>query len=155
MSTAQQNEAIVRRVYEQSMNKRDYASLHELVSEEYPGFLGVRGSQGFIKPVEGLIEAFPDIQWHIEDLFGKDDKVAVRWKWVGTHTGVFNGYAPTGKTITNEGMAIMEVKDGKVTAGVVQTDRLGFLQAIDVFSADIGRNGGGAASVVNTARGGK
>jgi len=138
MSTAQQNEAIVRRVYEQSMNKRDYESLHELVSDDYSGFQGVRGAQGFIKPVEGLIGAFPDIQWNIEDIFGAGDKVVVRWKWLGTHTGVFNGYAPTGKTITNEGMAIMVVKHGKVTGAVLQTDRLGFLQAIDVLPADIG-----------------
>jgi steroid delta-isomerase-like uncharacterized protein len=139
MSTAQKNEAIVRRAYEESLNDRNYALLKELVSEEYPVFLGVKGPAGFVKPVEGLIKAFPDIRWNIEDLFGADDKVVVRWQWRGTHSDAFNGFAPTGKTITNEGMAILTLKDGKIINGVVQTDRLGFLQAIDVLPADVGR----------------
>lgn len=137
MATAQQNEAIVRSVYEQALNKRDLGSLHELVSDEYPGFQGIKGPEGFSKPVEGLIRAFPDIQWNIEDLFGEGDKVAVRWHWRGTQKGVFTGYTPTGKTVTNDGMAIFTLKDGKIINGVLQTDRLGFLQAIDVLPVDL------------------
>jgi steroid delta-isomerase-like uncharacterized protein len=137
MSTGQLNESIVRRVYEQSFNKRDFGMLQELVSEDYPPFQGVKGLEGFIKPVEGLIKAFPDIQWNIEDIFGKEDKVVVRWQWRGTHEGVFNGYAPTGKTITNEGMAILRLENGKIVDGAIQTDRLGFWQQIDVLPRDI------------------
>jgi predicted ester cyclase len=138
MSTIQRNEAIVRSVYEQSLNKRNFDLLHELISAEYPGFQGIRGPEGFEKPIDGLIQAFPDIQWNIEDLVGEEDKVAVRWQWQGTHKGVFSGYAPTGKTLTNDGMAIFLLKDGKIVSGVLQTDRLGFLQSIDVVPANIG-----------------
>jgi len=137
MSTTQRNETVVRRVYEQSLNKRNFELLHELVSNDYPGFQGVKGPEGFEKPVEGLIKAVPDIQWNIEDLFGEDDKVVIRWQWRGTHTGAFNGYAPTGKTITNDGMAIFVLKDGKIVNGVLQTDRLGFWQEIDVLPANL------------------
>lgn len=34
----------------------------------------------------------------------------------------------TGKTISNEGVGIFELKQGKVIKSQVQTDRLGFLQ---------------------------
>jgi len=139
MSTIQRNEAVVRRVYEQSFNKRDFGSLRELLSDEYPGFEGVKGPEGFIKPVQGLINAFPDIQYTIEDLFGEGDKVVVRWRWSGHHMGTFRDYAPTGKTITNDGMAIFVLKDGKIINGVVQTDRLGFLQEINAVPTNPGK----------------
>ncbi|HEY8972096.1 MAG TPA: ester cyclase [Puia sp.] len=139
MSTIQRNEAVVRRVYEQSFNKRDFGSLRELLSDEYPGFEGVKGPEGFIKPVQGLINAFPDIQYTIEDLFGEGDKVVVRWRWSGHHMGTFRDYAPTGKTINNDGMAIFVLKDGKIINGVVQTDRLGFLQEINAVPTNPGK----------------
>jgi len=139
MSTIQLNEAVVRRVYEQSFNKRDFGSLREMLSDEYPGFEGVKGPEGFIKPVQGLINAFPDIQYTIEDLFGEGDKVVVRWRWSGHHMGTFRDYAPTGKAITNDGMAIFVLKNGKIINGVVQTDRLGFLQEINAVPANPGR----------------
>lgn len=139
MSTIQRNEAVVRRVYEQSFNKRDFGSLRELLSDEYPGFEGVKGPEGFIKPVQGLINAFPDIQYTIEDLFGEGDKVVVRWRWSGHHMGIFRDYAPTGKSITNDGMAIFVLKNGKIINGVVQTDRLGFLQEINAVPTNPGK----------------
>ncbi|HEY4207244.1 MAG TPA: ester cyclase [Puia sp.] len=137
MSTAQHNEAIVRRVYEESFNKRNFGILQELVSDDYPPFQGVKGPAGFVKPVEGLVKAFPDINWDIQDLFGEGDKVVIRWKWHGTHNGSFNGYAPTGKLITNEGMAILTLKNGRIVSGELQTDRLGFWQQIDALPKDI------------------
>jgi predicted ester cyclase len=137
MSTTQKNEAIVRNVYEQSLNGRNFELLHELISAEYPGFQGIRGPEGFERPIEGLIQAIPDIHWNIEDIFGENDKVAIRWQWEGTHMGSFNGHAPTGKLLTNDGMAIFEIKDGKIINGAMQTDRLGFWQSIDVLPANL------------------
>lgn len=157
MSTTQRNEAIVRSVYEQALNHRNFGSLQTIVSDEYSGFQGIKGHEGFSKPVEGLIKAFPDIQWNIEDVFGEDNKVAIRWQWRGTHRGAFNGYAPTGKTITNDGMAIFVLKDGKITSSVLQTDRLGFWQEIDVLPADLasfrpGQTGGGQPGQADTTK---
>jgi predicted ester cyclase len=137
MSTIQHNEAIVRSLYEQSLNQRNMGILHDLFSDDYPGFQGIKGAAGFEKSITGLIKAFPDIQWNIEDLFGEGDEVAVRWRWKGTHTGPFNGHAQTGKTITNDGMAIFALKEGKIISSQVQTDRLGFLQEINVVPTDL------------------
>jgi steroid delta-isomerase-like uncharacterized protein len=51
--------------------------------------------QGF----ELMKRAFPDLEAHIEDIFGADDKVAVRLRFRGTHSGEFLGIAPTGRTV--------------------------------------------------------
>ena len=51
--------------------------------------------QGF----EMMRHAFPDLHAHIEDVFAAEDKVAVRVRFRGTHSGEFLGFAPTGRTI--------------------------------------------------------
>jgi len=43
--------------------------------------------------------AFPDLQAHVEDIFAAQDKVAVRLRLRGTHSGEFLGFAPTGRTV--------------------------------------------------------
>jgi predicted ester cyclase len=43
--------------------------------------------------------AFPDLQAHIEDIFGAQDKVAVRLRFRATHSGEFLDFRPTGRTI--------------------------------------------------------
>ncbi len=51
--------------------------------------------QGF----EMMKHAFPDLQAHIEDIFGAQDKVAVRLRFRGTHSDEFLGFGATGRTI--------------------------------------------------------
>ena len=109
----------------------------ELISEEYPGVQGEKGAAAFVKPVLGLIKSFPGIQWHIEEMIGEGDKIAVRWKLQGTQAAPFNGFAVIGKTVTNEGMAMYEFKGGKIIGSYVLTDRLGFLQQLEVLPQDI------------------
>jgi predicted ester cyclase len=98
---------------------------------------GGRGVAGFTQPVKAVINAFPDIQWKVFDLLEDGDKVAVRWKWEGTHLGTFNVYEATGKKVIHEGMAIFELRDGKIISQKLLTDRLGFLQQIDVLPKDL------------------
>lgn len=51
--------------------------------------------QGF----EMMKHAFPDLHAHIEDIFAAQDKVAVRLRFRGTHSGEFLGIPATGRTI--------------------------------------------------------
>jgi steroid delta-isomerase-like uncharacterized protein len=137
MSVNQKNKEIIQKLYDQSLNKKNLALLPDLVSEEYTGIQGEKGVPAFEKPVLALFTAFPDIQWKLEELFGEGDKVVVRWKWQGTHTGTFQQFPATGKTISNDGLAIYELKNGKIINAQVHTDRLGFLQQMEIVPADI------------------
>src|ERR1700761_153329 len=83
---AQKNEDVIRLFYEQTLNQRHLELMENFISDDYTGPQGIKGAEGFRRQIALLIQAFPDIQWHIEDLFGKDDKVAVRWVWHGTST---------------------------------------------------------------------
>jgi predicted ester cyclase len=127
----------VRTIYEEALNKRNLRLLQELISPEYTGIRGTKGAAAFEEPVAQLIKSFPDIQWHIQELIEEKNKVVVKWKLQGTHEAPFNTYAATHKKISNEGVGIFDLKDGKIVASQVQTDRLAFLQDLEVLPLDL------------------
>ncbi len=137
MSIIQRNKEVIRKLYEQSLNKRNLGLLRDLVSEAYVGIRGAKGVAGFEEPVVALIKAFPDVQWKVEEMISEGDKVMVRQQLQGTHTGPFQHITPTGKAITNDGIGMYELKDGKIINHQIQTDRLGFLQQLDVLPSDL------------------
>ena len=51
--------------------------------------------QGF----EMMRHAFPDLQAHVDDIFGAGDKVAVRLRFRGTHSAEFLGIPATGRAV--------------------------------------------------------
>lgn len=127
-TSIEKNKAVVRSLIEQVMNKRKTELVKELISPDYTSPLGAKGSEAFLQPVKPLIAAFPDIEWKIEDMIAEGDKVLVRWKWQGMHSAQFNNFPATAKTVTNDGMAIFELKNEKVISTNTITDRLGFVQ---------------------------
>jgi predicted ester cyclase len=140
MNTTQQNKEVVKNIFEQCLNKRKLDLLKEFISEDYNGVLGKKGAAGFQEPALPLIKAFPDIQWNITEMIAEGDKVILSWKWQGTETSPYYANVPaTGKTITNDGMAILTLANGKVTHNQVLTDRLGFLQAMNILPSDISK----------------
>jgi steroid delta-isomerase-like uncharacterized protein len=136
MSTSQRNKEVIQKVYE-ALNKRNMAALDEFVSEDYVGLNDVKGAAGFRGPLTPLIKSVPDIQWTLDELVGDGDKVAVKWKITGTYTTPYQNFAATGKPVVNEGMAVFELKDGKITGNKVLTDRLGFLQEMEVLPKNL------------------
>jgi predicted ester cyclase len=140
MNTTQQNKEVVRKIFEEGINKRNLDLLKELISDDYAGALGKKGAAGFTEPVLPLIKAFPDIKWNITELIAEGDKVVLSWKWQGTEKAPYYENIPAaGKPITNDGMAIFTLTNGKVTHTQVLTDRLGFLQSMDILPADINK----------------
>ena len=57
------------------------------------------GRQAWRQGFEMMKHAFPDLQAHIEDIFAAQDKVAVRLRFRGTHSGEFLGIPATGRAI--------------------------------------------------------
>ena len=137
MSAIQKNKETISALYNNGFNKRDLTLLQDLISPDYTGIDGTKGPASFEVTVIALIKAMPDVQWKIQELLGEDEKVVVRWKIQGTQTGIFNGFPATGNTVSSDGMAIFEFEAGKIIRSAVQTDRLGFLQQIDVLPTDL------------------
>lgn len=124
------NKEIIRHLYEDILNNRKIELLKELISPDYIGIGGVRGIAGFSNTVSSVIDGFPDIKWTIEDILSEGDKVIVRWHWNGTNTGAFRGIPASNKVVTDNAIAIYQLKNGKVTHAWLQGDRLGILTQI-------------------------
>ena len=60
--------------------------------------------------------AFPDLRAHIEDIFGAEDKVAVRLRFRGTHSGEFLGFPATGRAVEYVSHEFYRIAGGLVVA---------------------------------------
>jgi steroid delta-isomerase-like uncharacterized protein len=120
----------VRRLYEDAVNRADDALLAQLVHEDFEGLDGGRGPAAFARTVAGLRAGFPDLRFHVEDVVAQGDRVVVRWTWRGTHRGPFRGIAASGREVTNSGIVIYQLRDGRVVRAWLEADRLGVLQQL-------------------------
>lgn len=127
------NKQVVTRLFEDGFNRNDAAAVDGLVSADYVDASGERGPAALRQVMTRLRAAFPDIHYTIESVVAEGDDVAIRWHWSGTHRGVFRGVAPTARPVTNNGIGIFRLRDGKIVGASLETDRLGFLQAIGLL----------------------
>ena len=77
--------------------------------------------------------AFPDLYHTIEDAIAEADSVAVRFTLHGTHTHNMMDIPATGKSIQVSAIAILKIKDDKVTVLHGQFDQVGMLQQLGVM----------------------
>lgn len=82
-----------------------------------------------------LLTAFPDMQSEEQDLVAQGDKVVVRRIWRGTHRGELMGLAPTGKAVSCTGMALSQLREGKLVEQWVNFDLMSLLQQVGALPA--------------------
>lgn len=137
MNTTARNKEVILDLYENTLNNRRFERLEQVIAPDYSNARGGTGPEGFIKGVVDVLNAFPDAQWQVEELVAEGEKVMVKQKMSGTHTGVFQAIQPTGKKVVNEGFVIYEFGNGKIVRHQIQTDRFSFFQQLGVLPADI------------------
>jgi steroid delta-isomerase-like uncharacterized protein len=123
-------EAVVRRFYEQGVNRRDWDAVAETLAPDL-AHNGLRlGPDGQRRSLEGLYTAFPDAHVVIEDTVAAGDRVVSRMLWSGTQEGVFLGYPASGRAVTWTAISIIRVVGGRIAEAWVNEDDLGLLKAI-------------------------
>lgn len=90
----------------------------------------LRGLGPWKELVGGLLAAFPDLRFTIEDQFTQGDRMAFRWRATGTHRGPLGAAPPTGKPVTVDGLIIDRLVDGKVQERWEQWDQSLMLQQL-------------------------
>lgn len=80
--------------------------------------------------VAGLLGAFPDIHFTIEDQLVQGDRAAFRWRATATHTGPLGSAPPTGKPVALDGLIVDRVAGGKVQERWEQWDQSLMLQQL-------------------------
>jgi predicted ester cyclase len=91
---------------------------------------GVRGIPAYKEFVRGLRLAFPDGAFLIDTAIGDETRAAARWHFQGTHRGEFLGVAPTGKKITDNGIDIFRIANGKITDIWANEDAYGLFKQL-------------------------
>ena len=133
------NKELVRRFYKEVYVDWNMALVDEVVSPRFTSHDwpegGATGPEAFRGYYSYLRSVVPDAHYDVDDLIAEGDRVAVRWRLLGTHQGEFQGIAPTGRAITLKGIAIYRVDDGKLMERWVVSDLHGVLEQIGAASA--------------------
>ena len=108
-----ENEAIVRRIYEEVWNNRRLELLDELISPSHalqaPSVSGSAvGPEVYKRHVLKFLKGFPDVRLTIEDIVGENEKIVVAWTLCGTHDGQFMGIPATHKKVFSDNVAYFE-----------------------------------------------
>jgi predicted ester cyclase len=123
INATRRHQETVRRLFEECVNERRLDLASELISPDFVNLSnGAHGVEGYLAGLQMVLGGFPDVRFTVEELFGEDDKVAVRWRWEGTHQGTFVGVAPTGRTVNHTANIIFHFKDDKIISQWVEMD---------------------------------
>ena len=134
--SVEDNVRLARRWFQEVWNEGRMQTVHELFAED-----GVatgqseqgevlRGPKDFVPFVERIRSAFPDMKITVEDVFGADDRVALRWSGTMTHKGDQLGVAATNREVKLSGITIARIRDGQIVEGWDHWDQLGLMKQI-------------------------
>ena len=90
----------------------------------------LRGVGEWKQLVAGLLAAFPDLHFTIEDQIISGERAVFRWGATGTHKGPLGEVPPTGKSISVDGLIFDRVAEGRVVERWEQWDQPLMLQQL-------------------------
>jgi steroid delta-isomerase-like uncharacterized protein len=135
---SEQNKAAVHRVIEEVWSRGNFAVVDELVAHDYVGHSSGterHGREGYTEYFATLRQAFPDLQFTVEDQIAEGDRVATRWTARGTHEGAYAGIPPTHRRGVVAGTTVYRIAQGQIRECWTHLDELGLLQQLGVIPA--------------------
>jgi ketosteroid isomerase-like protein len=133
-----ENEALVRRFFEEFCNGRRTEVADEIVAGDYvshgPQAPPAEGPEG-VKARVSVYQDSLDGHWDVQEVFSAGDRVVARWSGSGTHEGELMGVAPTGRPIDVDAISVFRIADGKIAEEWTVWDALGLLQQVDAVPA--------------------
>ena len=135
---AEENKATSRRFYEELFTQGNLDTAEEIVTSDFvihdPNIpQEPRGPEGLKQFVSMYRNAFPDLNFTIEDQIAEGEKVGTRWVAHGTHQGELIGIAPTGKRVTVRAFTLQRFSGGKIAEDWAHYDALGMMRQISAI----------------------
>jgi predicted ester cyclase len=119
--SAEENEALVRRYFEEGWVKRNLAAADDFMVPNYVEHQipdGRLTSRHSLKQLLAMYyKAFPDMKSVLHDIFAQGDRVMYRWSVNATHLGDWLGIPPTGNHMRATGITIYRIVGGKAVEG--------------------------------------
>jgi len=128
------NKSIVRSFIDGLFTDGDLGAADTFLAEEFVNHdppVGVSADRDGMRAAGQMFRAaFPD--WHSELhlLVGEGDIVVERFTASGTHRGDLMGVAPTGETVSLEGINIFRIADGQIIERWGRLDELGLFRQL-------------------------
>jgi len=139
--SVEDNIAVVRQLGE-AMMRGDWAAFGDLIAEncewtDVPSGRTIHGVAELVDLCRTFVAAFPDFSIRSRTVIGRDDLVAYEWSAHGTHTGPLtrpdgDAVQPTGRPFTRTGVAIVELRDGKIVRYRDYFDRLTLTEQLGI-----------------------
>jgi len=133
-----ENEALVRRFFEDFCNGRRPEVADEIIAADYvshgPQAPPAEGPEG-VKARVSVYQDSLDGNWGVQEIFSAGDRVVARWVGSGTHRAELMGVPPTGKHIEVEAISVFRIDGGKIAEEWTVWDALGLLQQVEAVPA--------------------
>ncbi|MDQ4039054.1 MAG: ester cyclase [Actinomycetota bacterium] len=137
--SVEQNKTVVRRYYEEVLNRGHIAVLDEIATDDYvenDPFPGQGNGLADLKArVSTLLTAFSPCTFTIQVVVAEGDRVVVHWRSSGNHSGEFLGMPPTNRDYTINGIDIHRLRDGRMAEHWHVVDQLSQLQQLGMIPA--------------------
>lgn len=128
ISDPEANVGTATRWFTEVLNDKRFDILEEILHPEIQlkpaAFSGMSGLDQVGQMVEGLLGAFPDASYTIDDVLAEGDKVVVRWTGTGTHEGEYAGVPATGEQKTWTGLNLFHFACGSISGIWAEADLL-------------------------------
>jgi predicted ester cyclase len=129
----EQNKEIVRKLYE-AIDKQDMDTFLGLSGSDavchIPGVPDAVPFEAVTQVIQSFYKAFPGSTHAIKDVIAEGDKVAVRFTQVSTHTGEYEGIAPTGNNIKVECQHLLRLVNRQIAEIWLVEDNLGMMHQL-------------------------
>ncbi len=89
-----------------------------------------QGPEGFNAFIGTMWTAFPDAVFVMDAVSENGRQITVRWSMTGTHLGVLDGHAASGREIALHGLALFDVEVDKISGSWIEYDRLSLIEQI-------------------------
>jgi steroid delta-isomerase-like uncharacterized protein len=135
---AEDNRSIVRRFIEETINHGQIDGATQFVWEDvveqvpFPG--QGPGVEGLKDVLRGMRNAFPDLNFSVEEQIAEGDKVLTRFEWTGTHQGDFLGVPATGRSVKVWGMVIDRLQSGRIKETRIIMDIFGLMMQLGALA---------------------
>ena len=114
MSEAE-NKSLARRLLEEVANTGAAERLPEFFASDCTvPHTNVAGLTWFREHLHGFHQCYPDLVVTVDGQVAEADTVVTWWTMRGTHSGEWNGIAPTHKPILLRGVNIQKIRDGRI-----------------------------------------
>lgn len=124
-----------------ALNRHDLDAFDELIS---PNFVeheeltnGGTDWDSVKKEFQLFFEAFPDMKVEIDDIATEKDKVWIRGRFTGTHSGPLMGMPATGKRMDAPIMDCLRFENGKCIEHWGVTDNLAMMKQLGMIPEDM------------------